>query len=830
MNPAYRYPRLTILLIGSLTIFFGRHARRSKINNRLEENVLQDEHLAHYSRFLDDFGNDRILIGAFTYGPFDKDLLESLFDLEEKIIATGTVESILSPLSILKETFGFEQRVQFQKWLESPRAVVNYERRIRALEALRGTIFSRRDENTIGMLFKVSSQVGDADSERITALKHMIEEHPVFKGSMTLTGVPDLMRAIYGYTTFSQKVFTPACVVLIGLVLLALYRSAFGILVPLATVLAPLAWTMGIFNLLGSSSNFITTMIPPLILGIGMTSCIHLVTTYFLRTRDIEDFSLPILLETVRDLIPPIVMCQVTTLFGFLTLATNGIGAIQQYGIYSALGLVFVLISVSLLIPCLIIALKTTRQRVTILQTAFSIFDPVAGFVIRRKGTIIAVSALITLVGLHGLTRLSLETSLLTYLPPDHRVSKDFRSIEDKMCGIIPVHLCIERQVSGLADSLLDPELCRRIANLESSLLSLPEVDSAVSYVDLVQDYDRAFSGEKDHIPLTAKEVDNYLDFYRPSSGDDEEDVDYDEDEDLDEEAALRIDLAREHERRVPPTGEKRVPPPGEKGALLPGATPEVQVAPSHVDRFLTRDLSRAHIALRVRHGTSADYDRAFLGIERLAREILPPTVTFHLTGRAYLWALTTEILVRNEIANFFLTLLIICVIISIQFKSVSVGIVCLFPNAIPLVILYGAMGYLNMALNTVTGMIACVAVGMAVDDTIHYIHAYREGIRSGSTCEQAVVEAMREKGSSMVFTTVVLMTGFGVLMLSNFQPTFQFGLLISMTLLMALGFDLLLTPSILLVVRPFPSGEGEVSGDGGPLGDSDPPEVNGEE
>ena len=772
MNFVYRHPKMAVLLILLVTLVLGRYARHATINNRLEENVVNDVHLTHYYKFLKEFGNDRILIAAIPFEQVDRELLKTLFDLEEQLLATGGVEKIVSPLSILKEAFDLAERKEMEKWLEDDKRIANFDKRLRQFTVLHRTIISFKTK-TIGMVLKISSSVSDTNTELIRRLKKMIEDHPKFKGQAFVTGVPELMRILHGYTKYSQRVFTPACLIVIALVLLLLYRSKFGVLVPLAAVLAPLIWTLGLFNLIEKSTNFITTMVPPLLLGIGMTSCIHLVTAYFHRTKDSDEFSMDRLVETVKDQAPPIIMCQITTLFGFFTLAANGIGAVRQYGLYSALGVLFVLITVFILIPCLIILRKTVRQRVTGLQTAFSLFEPLAQFVVRRPFFIIGTSALLAIVGINGLQKLTFESSLLRLLPAGHPASYAIKEVEKRLCGVVPFHLALFRNGKGLDDSLLEPKLCIKLAKLQKEIEAIPYVDDATSYIDLIQDYDRIFSGEENNIPPSAEEVEEYLDFYRPHQ----------------DSSFIRKEVRNADGtiKEIQIIEEK----PTDKGAYSP------------VDWFLTRNYQSGHIALRIQDITSRQYAEIFTKIEKLAQK-LPKDVSYYLTGRAYLWTLTSEILVRNEVANFFLALLIISIVIVIHFRSLSVGILALFPNVLPLIILYGYMGYEGMAINTVTGMIACVAIGMAVDDTIHYIYAYRKHRLGGADSQRSIVLAMLEKGSSMVFTTLVIMIGFLVLLLSEFPPTFQFGGLISCTFLMALIFDLTLTPAILLVIRPF--------------------------
>ncbi|MBI4859483.1 MAG: MMPL family transporter [Candidatus Riflebacteria bacterium] len=781
MRFATRRPWLTVVLIGLLTVVMGRHARHSRIDNRLEDNVLQDEQLQRYRRFVREFGNDRILIGSAPFTTLDAALLRTLFDVEEQLRATGFVDSIISPVSLLRETFSITDRAQFERWVAQPDRVAGLVRRLGSFTVLHGTIVSF-EKKTVGIVIAIGSKVGDTDTEPILRIKRIVEGHRGFRGKMVVTGIPDIIRVIHQYTAFSQKVFTPATIVIISLVLWLLYRSVFGILAPLATVLIPVVWTLGLFNWLGNSTNFITSTIPPVLIANALTSCIHLVTDYIQRTKNQERFDAGTLVATVRELTGPILLCQLTTIFGFLSMVTNGLGAIGQYGVYSGIGVFLSVATIFFLLPALITIFRVTHQRVTWLQAAEFAVEPLGRFASAHRWAIVLTCGALTAVSIVGLTRLTAETSLIRYIPRHHPLIREIRTIEERTCGIVPIHLCLSRESKSRDSSLLDPAVCRAVAALETRLRKIPDVDSALSYVDLVQDYDRTFSREVDHIPPSAEEIDDYLDFFRPYR-----------------EPILVEKPVRDASGRVVETRVVEVSPEGKGGHSI-------------VDWFLTRDCGRAHIALRVRDVSSRELTAIFGRVEELARATLPRDVRFHLTGRAYLWAVTSEMLVSNQISNFFWSLATIGGVIVLYFRSLFLGVLALVPNVLPVLIMYGVMGFIGMEVNTVTAMLACVVIGMVVDDTIHYIHTFRGKIAEGLSPEDAVIAAFHAKGGSMAFMAIVLAAGFGVLMLSDFVPTFQFGLLTALTFLMAVWFDLLFTPAMLLVIEPF-GNPGKVAG-----------------
>lgn len=755
-------PWLILGIIVLATVLLGPYARHKRVDNRIEDNVLQDHHMEEYRQFLTDFGNDRVLAAAIRFDTVEASLIRQVFQLEEKLQRTGLVARIVSPVSILRDCFRLDTADSLEVWLASPERVMNYTRRLHSFHSLTSSIF-RPETNCAGMLITLDSTVSDTDIEGVDRLIAMIENEPGLKGRVTVTGIPEIIRVLHGYTVRDSERFTPATLLIVIIVLFVLYRSLFGVIVPLLAVVLPLAWTMGIHNGLGNATNFITAMVPPLLLGIGLTGCIHIVTRYFERSREAGEYRFETLLATVRELAAPILVCQVTTVIGFLSLAFHGLGAMRTYGIYAALGVLFSLGTTLLFIPAMIVLTRARTLRSTRFIDSRKLFTWIAGFVIRYRGRIVLFCLLLAMAGTGGVVRLGMETSLLRYLPANHPLLTRVHEVENSLFGIVPIHLVVESRGDTLETTMLGRDRCLGLAEFARQATAIADVDAAVSFVDLVQDYDREFSGEEDHLPPSALEILGYLEFYM-------EDPLFDE---LPHQEAL--DELRQG------TGE------------------------SLLWNFITRDFRRAHVTLRVRDVSSRRLEEIFAILEKLAAECLPADLTWSLTSRAYLWALTSERLVRNQVESFFLSLTLISLAIMILFRSIPVGLLALLPNVLPLLGVYGVMGYLEMNVNTVTGMLACVAIGMAVDDTIHLLHACRRGIcEQGLDSEDAVKAALLEKGSSVVFTSIVIAAGFAVLLLSDFVPTARFGLLVTLTMLGALMFDLFLTPAMVLVFKPF--------------------------
>jgi hypothetical protein len=799
-----------ILAMIALTLLLLPFARKSTIDNNIEENVLHDEKLSNYKDFLKTFGNDRLLIAAFKYETIDAELIRDLYDLEDRLLKLPSVERVISPVSILKQSFGLNDRDSLEIWLKSPARLANYVSKIYKFTSVSKTILSP-EKKTASLIVRLGQHISDTDVKCVDEIIRVIESDKNLGPRVKVSGIPAIVKVIHGYTARDQKLFTPITIAVILIILFMLYRSGAGVFIPLPVIVLPLLWTQAVYNLNGNSTNFITSMMPPLLLGIALTSAIHIVTAYFEKSRDEKEFNINILTACLKDLAAPVILCQITTVFGFASLGFNGIGAIMHFGVYSALGVFLTIISALFLLPALLAYFKISGMKITGYQTSAAPMNFISRIAARHKYIIVALSLIAGLIGLYGITFLEVETSLIKFLPPSHPEIIKGKFIEENLFGSVPVQIVLKVKPESidknatLETGLLNSVYCNKISDFTNEILKIKDINSAVSYVNFIQDYDREFSGEKNNIPPTAPEIKDYLDFYRPYSASDE-----DEEGDYDYEIIETAGFFTGETREVVVEINKAARPGGKNAGAAESNSAASTAAAAQIqqedllDGFITRDYTGANIAVRINDVSSKKLDAIFDEVERLASKHLPENIEFYLTGRAYLWARTSEILAYNEIENFALSLVLIIIVVISYFRSLKAGLISIAPNILPLIMLYGYMGWSGIAFDTVTGMIASVAIGIGFDDTIHYIYEFRKNIKSGLSYEDAAAASMRVKGSSMVFTTVVIACAFGALMTSEFVPTQHFGVLISFNMLMALIFDLFLTPALLLISRPF--------------------------
>ncbi|MFB6264230.1 MAG: efflux RND transporter permease subunit, partial [Bradymonadaceae bacterium] len=233
----------------------------------------------------------------------------------------------------------------------------------------------------------------------------------------------------------------------------------------------------------------------------------------------------------------------------------------------------------------------------------------------------------------------------------------------------------------------------------------------------------------------------------------------------------------------------------------LIAGSPDAKAGPG---QFVTRDFRKARVLLRVRdvgaQGQLALADRV-RGKLRTTFEGVPK-VDFRITGDAYAASVALTSFVKDLFYSLLYAGLVILVLMTLIFESVTVGLISMIPNAMPLVVTFGYMGLAGITLNSTTVIIFAIGLGLAVDDTIHVLARFREELHADhASVRDALVETYDSAGRAILFTSVLLLLGMSVLLLSDFLPTQRFGVLISITIVAAILGDLLVLPPILYLL-----------------------------
>lgn len=532
----------------------------------------------------------------------------------------------------------------------------------------------------------------------------------------------------------------PLAILVAALVALISYQTLPGVVIPVATIGIALIWTLGVIAAVGGSLNLVTVVIPPLVLVVGFAYAIHVLSEYYevLGSGEPRSAETPVSVALER-VAQPILLTGATTAAGLLSLTISPLGAIVQFGLFSSLGVVAALVASLSFAPAALALLPAPRRRRRVPAALF--FDRTAkrlAMFAVRRRNPILVAGAVLAV-----VAIGGATRI--------RVTSDFVRNFDPESNLRRDIDAVNRQLQGsnvffvvleaeFPGAFKDPEALREIRRVQVWLEAQPEIGGTTSLVDYVKLINRGFHGD---------------------------DPEY-----------LAIPGSQHLTAQL----------------LLFGANQELE---GYVDsRYQT-------VGIRVRSKITDSGTMAAL-VERIETHLtgLPPGLVGAVTGNSVLVARTIDDIARGQALSLGLAFAVIFAVLALVFTSLRMGFIALIPNVLPVLVYFGALGLSGITLNPTTGLVACLVLGIAVDDTIHFMVRFNEAARRLADETEAVVEALRSVGRPVTYTSAALCLGFLVLTSSELRNQVEFGALASFTLAVAWLIDVTFTPALSGLMR----------------------------
>jgi len=530
----------------------------------------------------------------------------------------------------------------------------------------------------------------------------------------------------------------PLATLVVALVALLAYRSLRGVLVPLGTIAIGLVWTLGFVAAVEGSLNLVTAIVPPVVIVVGFAYAVHVVSEYYEVLQGGAEGPDGAVTEALGRVWLPLLLTGATTAAGFVSLMLTPIPAIRDFGAFSAVGVTATLVASLTFAPALLQLLPRPRRAA----------DGAPG----RADRLLGALADFDLRRRRAILWAAAAISLVSLVGMARiQVNADF--VGD-FPPDNPVRLGFERvnhQLGGASSVYVmlesrrdgafeEPGALREIAALQRWLEEQPEVAGTTSLADYVAALDRGFRGAE-------ASPDGIPDSQRL--------------------IAQLLFFA--------------------SGDELEGLVD----SPRRVTRVLARVSAR----------DSAATDALIRRIEaRLAG--LPADLEARVTGGSVLVAQTLDAIALGQALSLSSALIIIFAILCLLFTSFRIGLLALLPNAVPVLAYFGVLGFSGIPLNPTTGLVACLVLGIAVDDTIHYLARFNVEARRLADEEEGARLALRLVGRPVTYTSVALCLGFLVLVASELRSQAQFGALAAGTLALAWLLDMTFTPALALRLR----------------------------
>jgi predicted RND superfamily exporter protein len=567
-----------------------------------------------------------------------------------------------------------------------------------------------------------------------------------------MSGLPMMVNEMVDSLGHDIRVFGLGSLLLMAGVMLVVFRDVRWVLIPLLICSLVVTWVVATMGWYNERLTLVTANIVSLLFVVSMAHSIHLVV----RHRELQrrsgagkDQTLG-LLAGVRTLWRPCLFTALTTAVGFAALTVSNINPVINFGLFMAYGVILALVLTFVAFPAMMMTVGLPRapKAKRSGDVTGAILGAAATVSIRGRRLIpilmIMIGAFISI----GVTNLSTETRIMEYFQAGTPIRNGLEFIDDRMGGTSALEVIIEGPEPGYFDKR---ENCKPIAELTRFLRGRPTVGSVVSIHSIHAEGEKYIAAVEPTIPLIMRN--------------------------------MAVTLAR---RQIDEEANKQ----------------------ARAQAFVSSDGSAARVIARVRENAER-LDRSQV-LDELDRYIAAHSdgifagLTLRPSGIFVLYSNMINSLVTSQIESFALVFAGVFVMLLVLFRSPLVALVGMVPNAVPVLVILGVMGFFDIALNVITITIASIALGLAVDGTIHYVTRLRAELReSGGDWRASIRTAHLTIGRAIFVTSIAIVGGLLVMMLSDFVPTSYFGLFTALALVAALIGNLTVLPATLILIKP---------------------------
>jgi predicted RND superfamily exporter protein len=729
---------------GVMGSFAGRLAFDTNYRIWFEED---DAYLKSYDAFLKEFGNDDMFVVAFKddAGLFNPKAIGAIGRLTERfwqISGVIRVDSLTNAQSLRGEPDGIAINELFPK--DQPLtadAIARSEKYVESDRMIRGLLISHDKKLAVIRGKFAPNSIGPELPPKVyRELTAILKEETSRTGyRFYMAGGPLTDAAFDRVAESDMSRLVPPLLLMLAVILVVVFRSIWGMLIPLGCAFLTITTTMGLTGLMGYKLNAVTASTPQILLGIGIAGSVHILAA-FLSAKSNGLSSADAVRVTLRENMGPVFLTEFTTALAFYSYYATPLVPIQRLGFMAGHGTMIMFIFSMTLTPAALTFFPDKRKVKTDYNKPHAYFRAIGNYMLGRPRTVVLLWAGLALVAAGFMRHVHVDSDPVNYFSPSYwfRQSVDF--IEKQGSGAAVYEIVVRGDGPG---SIKTAAYMRELDRLDRYLREEApgELVATMSISGVVRKINTALHGDDpayDAIPGDDAAVSQYLFLY-----------------------GLSVPVGQDLNDRI------------------------------NVDASATR-------LTAVRHLVSTQTSRQNIDqITNWAQANLH-NVTVEFTGRDVLYTNMGNNITKGLVDSFSLALLSIMLVMFVTFRSFKCAIVGLIVNVVPLLLTLGLMGVFRITLDVGTIMVADLGLGIAVDDTIHFLSHYRRQMRKGSTARAAILEMFGQLGTPLFVTTTVLVGSFMVFVFADFMPNFYFGVLISALIVIALLVELSLTPAML--------------------------------
>ena len=586
---------------------------------------------------------------------------------------------------------------------------------------------------------------GDEIGTIVTALLERTEQHSTENFEIAVSGTPVFLDQFQRAMQRDMARFASLALLTIAILLASLFRRVAGVVLPLVIVVISLVTTISIMAASGTPLTLPTQILPSFLLAVGVSGSVHILAIFYQARRRGESREDAIAYALGHSGLA-VLMTSLTTAGGLLSFVAAAMRPIAHFGVFGPVGVMVALVFTVVLLPALIAVFPMREESLrTLRRPALSqrLLLRAGGFATRRASWVAAVWGILLVAGLFGAVRVHLSHDPTGWWPEGHPMRAATELMNEKTGGAMFFEMLVE---TGVENGMHDPVLLAKLDTLAEQAASIDlgpiYVGKTVSLSDVVQEIHQALNENRPEyrtVPADRELVAQELLLFENSGTDD-------------------------------------------------------------LENFVDPRFQTGRVTFKVPFVDAVAYPALMEKLEEQATSLLGD-VPVTITGMGAVMTNMMNAVMVTLVRSYLLAMLLVLPLLVILIGNLRMGLTAIIPNLAPIVMTLGLMGWLGIGIDTFTLLIGCIAIGLAVDDTIHFMHNFRRYYEASKDVPLAVRQTLETTGQALLFTSVVLASGFLLYTLAEMSMLVTFGFLTAFTIMMAFLADLLLAPALLVLV-----------------------------
>ncbi len=700
-----------------------------------------DEDLEFFRDFIKEFETDdnyMLIAVKRDSGVFEQAFLEQFHDLS---LRTRELPYVVESQSLtmfsypIKTPFGITSIPAIH--IDEPERYPADRERLLNDERFVQNLISKDATSLVIFMKTINSIQLDQAREHMKALNDLMSEYD-FEEYHYL-GRPYFQTELVAMQIREITVSATVSAILVGLIMFFIFRKPIGIFVALASIGLGMLLFLGLLAALGRELNAMSALYPVLMIIVGTSDVIHIMSKYIDELQRGKDKPEAIWI-TIKEIGLATLLTSITTAIGFSSLMTSRILPIRDFGLNAALGVMVAYVTVILFTTALLSFFRAEQIIKLGRGHAFwhNAMDKTYFFTLNHRRGIVSGSLITLVIFAIGISRINTNYNIIGNMPRGKKITEDFKYFEKQLTGFRPVEFAIYTQEGYEAD---DFEVLHQIDTLENHLRSIP-----------------AFQGIGS-ITAVYKSINQMMRNNRPE--------------------AYRLPENKAQYERYQKMAE--------------------QLPKMGVNILVSKDRKKARITSRVQDLGADTLKHLGNRIDDwIANNLDSTVVKVQRTGTGLIIDKNAEYVRRSLLQGLGMAILIVSLLMALLFRNLRMLLIALIPNLLPLLLAGALLGFLGIELEAGVAIVFAIIFGIAVDDTIHFLSKFKLVRNKGVELEAAIRITFLETGKAICLTTIILFFGFMVMLFSIHPPSVTIGLLISTTLISALIGDLLLIPILM--------------------------------